>query len=143
MLGVANRNNHSAAFSELSKERLRNRRGRSGDKNGVKRCKFLQPQGAVAAMHVDVGVTEPLKPRRRRQRQRRAMVEAEYFSGQAREDRRLVTAARSDFKHAVVWPQLKRCRHRGNDIGLRNGLAVTDGQWHIIVSPSAKLFRHK
>src|SRR3981189_2837273 len=100
MLSVPNRNNHSAAFSELSEERLRNCGSRSGNEDGIKWRKFRQTQRAVAAMHVDVRITKPLQTRRCRKRQLGPSLHAKHFSGQAREDSGLVTTARADFEHA-------------------------------------------
>src|SRR6266850_605713 len=105
MFRVTDRRNHSAAFSELRKERLGNRGSRGGDKNGVERRKFRQTECSITAMNVYVRVAEPCQARRRRQRKLGPSLDAEYFFGQARENRRLVTAARADFKHAVAQPQ--------------------------------------
>ena len=54
MLSVADRHNHSTAFSELGEKRLGNRGSRGSDEDPVKRRKVRHTQRAIATMHVDV-----------------------------------------------------------------------------------------
>src|SRR6266850_916890 len=143
MFRVTDRRNHSAAFSELRKERLGNRGSRGGDKNGVERRKFRQTECSITAMNVYVRVAEPCQARRRRKRQLGPSLHAKHFSGQAREDSGLVTTTRADFEHAIARPYMQCCRHRSDDIWLRNSLAVADGQGHIVVRLFTKLPRNK
>ena len=61
MFRVPHRDNHAAAIGKLSKERLRNRRSGSGNKDGVERSEVRQAERAVAAVNMRVGVAEPSK----------------------------------------------------------------------------------
>src|SRR5947207_3295430 len=55
MFGIPHRENHAAAFGQLSKERLRNPRSGRGNQDGVEGGEFRQTQCAVAAVNMRVG----------------------------------------------------------------------------------------
>ena len=63
---ISDRQDQTAALSELHTKRLRHGRRRCRDKNGVKRSKFGQAQRAVTAMNMHIRISEPLQPRSRR-----------------------------------------------------------------------------
>src|ERR1700682_1891478 len=128
MLGIANRHDHAAAFSELGEKRLRNRGSRGRDEDCVKRREVRHTQRAVPAMYVDVCITKPLQARRRRKCQLGSSLHAKHFSGQAREDRGLITATSADLEDAITRLYTQCYCHRSDDVWLRNSLAVADGQ---------------
>ena len=57
------------------------------------------------------------------------------------EHRGLVTRTGPDFQHAVRRLGIQLFGHEGNDVRLGNGLAITDGQGAVLVSPGLEFRR--
>ena len=67
--------------------------------------------------------------------------DGENLCGKLREQRRDIAGTSANFKNFVVGHQPERFEHKGNDVRLRDGLAVADGQRMIFVGLGAVRFR--
>src|SRR5260370_39037591 len=68
MFRIPHGHNHPASFCKLSKERLRNGRGGSGNEGGVERSEFQQAEGTVGAMDLPLPGRRPRKRRGNRRK---------------------------------------------------------------------------
>jgi len=143
MFRIPHRDNHVAAVGKLSKERLRNRRSGSGNKDGAERSQVRQAERAVAAVNMRVGEAEPGKRGGSSGSKLRPPLDGENFLGQTGQHGSLIATARANFQNPVAWLQMQRRGHGGNNVGLRNGLTPADGQWHVLIRARTKRFRHK
>lgn len=111
---------------------------RGGNKYGVERSELRKSERAIAAMHVNIAISETLEPRGSRGSKLRTRFDCENRVCQLRKDGSLITATRSDFQDTLVARELQRRRHRGNDIRLGDGLTLADRQWSVFVGTIPK-----
>src|SRR5215472_2453541 len=121
---IPHRNLEAPAFAKLTcKDARYSRRGR-GDENRIVRCGVGEACRAVAIVHVDVGVSKARKPLLRGERELRAALNCDDLVREQRKHHRLVAGARANFENGLRARQLKGRRHRGDDEGLRDRLAL-------------------
>jgi hypothetical protein len=70
-------------------------------------------------------------------------LDGEDLRGKFGEQSSDVAGTSADFENLVGRPELKGFEHDGNDVGLRDGLAVANGKRMIFVSLGAARFRDK
>ena len=94
----ADRYNHPATFGELRDQRNRRCRSGSSYKNRVEWCELWQTQRAVAAMDVDVVVSQTRETLRGGGGQFSSIFDSYDFSGERREHSGLVAATPADLE---------------------------------------------
>ena len=124
---IPDRDHHTSAGLELVEEGLGYMIGRGGDDDGVEGGVFEPSLIAVADAHVDVFVAEFAE------QFLGALAEGGYdfdcvnLFDDLGQDGGLVAGTGTDFEDDVVGVGMENFGHRGDDIGLGDGLVVSDG----------------
>ena len=108
-------------------------RSSCGDKNGVERSLGGEAERAVCGENLDVGRAKFAEKIAGTVSQGRVAFNGEYLGRQFGEQSGDVAGASSNFENLIGGRELERFEHAGNDVRLRDGLAVTDGQRMILV----------
>ena len=115
------------------------RGGRRGHDDRVERRGLGPAVVTVAEARLHAVVAEPREPPAGLPGQRLHDLDGVDLCGQLREHRRLISRAGADLEGAPAWLDLEQVGHERNDVGLRDGLAVTDGQGAVRVGGGARL----
>src|ERR1035437_4296097 len=137
------RNNHPATVFELVNQRLWHLPRRAGDNDGVERRGLGPAFVAVTRARVDIGVTEPFEAGGGLVGQVLDDFDGIDLRGPFGEHGRLVTGAGANFEHAIRRLWLELLGHKGDDISLRDGLAVADGERTVLVRLGTQVPGHK
>src|SRR5258706_1480474 len=96
------RNNESAAVTQLFSQGIRDRGCSGGDQYPIERSLCRQAFCSIADAHIDVGEPERREQPPRRVRESRMPLDRENASGEPRKNRGLVPGARANFENAVL-----------------------------------------
>ena len=130
---IAERKHDAPAFQTLFHEGWGDFGGRRRDQDAVEGCVLGPAVAAVADAKVHIPVAEVVQCPPRGRSQVLADLERVDFAREFGQHGRLVAGPRADFEHAFDAGQLQRLGHEGDDVGLRDGLAVADRQRSIAV----------
>jgi hypothetical protein len=142
-VGGADGNDHSSAVGELRGQRGGDTESRSGDEDGVERGAGSESKGSVTGEHADVGIAEGGENAAGALREGCVAFDGEDLRGKFREQSGNVAGTGANFENLFGRRELEGLEHEGNDIGLRDGLAVSDGKRMIFVGLGAVRFRDK
>jgi len=109
-----------------------------GDKDGVERSVGWETECAVAGNYLDIGVAERGENGTRVGGQGGVTFNRENLCGKFAEEGSNVSGTGTDFEDSVGRGELEGFQHDGDDVGLRNGLAVADGQRVVVVGFGAE-----
>jgi hypothetical protein len=139
----SDRNDHSAGVAELCEQRGRQIGSGGGDEDGIERGVDRKTECAISSEDVYLRVAE-------RGENLTGVVGKGWvaFDGKDpprkfREQRGYITGTSADFENLVSGGELERFEHEGNDVRLRDSLAVADGQRMIFVGLAAEGFRNE
>src|SRR5205085_9916468 len=124
LIAGADRNDAASAFTELIEKCARHCCGGGGGKDGVERRAIAKRGDAVADRERDVRDVESIESRENSGGKIGFDLRAVNMSRDARQNRRLISAAGSDLEDAFVASQLEKLRHQRDDVGLRNRLSA-------------------
>ena len=126
-VGGADRNNHSSGIAELSKQHG-GQIGSSGrDEDGVERGIGRKTKCAVSGKDSGVAIAEFGENFARTLDQGGMAFDGENLLGKLGQQSGYIARASSHFENLIGGSELKRFEHDGNNVGLRDGLVVTDG----------------
>ena len=133
-----------AALFELVHEKGLGHLGRAGgDEDAVEGGGLFPTEGAVGVVEVDVAAAEVHEAFPGGVEQGFDALDGVDFGGELGEDGGLVTASGADLEHAVFGVQIEPGGHEGDDVGLADGLAVTDGGGAVAVGAGAVFAREE
>ena len=135
---VAHRNYQAASQPQLAQQRRRQRRGPRRDQYSIERRPGRQAQRAVAAVQ-----PRPAGAQCRQQQPgagKQHFVELDAFDvrRELQQHRALVARAGAHFQHAVRRLHVQQLRLERHRVGLRNGLALADGEGFVLVGVGLK-----
>jgi len=133
LVGVSDGNDKAPAVGQLF-----DKRRRDGGRGGGHKNRFIRGGGgpagrAVAFFNADIVIAEAHQSLADRSSQNRLGLDRYDFAGKKREDGSLIARAGANFKDALTAAKRKSVGHRRDDVGLRYGLTLTDGQRFIRV----------
>ena len=133
----------AAGVGELGRQGGRDAGGGAGDEDGVVRGSGRPAGLAVGGVNVDVldvlggeGVGGALC-------KGRDGLEGVDFGDESGEDGGLIAATGANLEDAVVWLGGESLGHEGDNVGLRDGLAMTDGEGCVVVGFGSLRFGDK
>jgi hypothetical protein len=132
-VGRTDGNDEASGFAELGEQGGRDVERCGGDEDGVERSIVGKAKCAVAGEHADAGVAERGENGAGVFGEAGMTFDREDIRGQFGEKRGGVSGAGTDFEDGVGCGELEGFQHQGYDVGLGDGLAVTDGEWVIFV----------
>ncbi|MCY1241916.1 hypothetical protein D9M72_548440 [compost metagenome] len=107
--------------------------GRGGDDDGVIWRVFLPAVVAIADFACHLLVGQPLQPVAGLPTQRLDDLDGVDRPDQSGQHSRLVTRAGADLQHGIARLCHQQVSHQAHDVGLRDGLAVADGQRAVVI----------
>jgi len=118
---------------------------KSGRRNEdcVKRSVVRKSERTVAGDDMHIAIAKRREKITGALGERRVPFDGKDFCGKIREQRGSVARTGSHFENLVVGRELERFEHERNNVGLRDGLAVTDGKRMILIGLSAASLRNK
>lgn len=99
-----------------------------GDDHSAVRRSFRPTFTTISVTHMNVVIAQLAETLSRRICQLPIPLGGVYFAGKPAQHSGPVTRPGADFQHPVSRLDLRRLRHQGNNVGLRNRLGVADGQ---------------
>ena len=127
------RDDQPAALGELLQQRLRYRRPARGHDDGVEGCGFRVPERAVTPHDVRVVVAQAIEHRPCPRGQRLVALDRPHVRRHPAQHRGAVAGPGPHLQHPVVRSDLGRLGHDGDDVGLRDGLALRDRERVVVV----------
>jgi hypothetical protein len=139
--GRADGDDHPSGVAELGDQSWWQIGSGGGDEDGVERSVGEKAEGAVSSEDSCIGIAERDKKVASAVGEGRVAFDGEYLRDQFGEQSGDVTGAGSDFENLVGGRELERFEHARDDVRLRDGLAVTDGERMILVSLASVSFK--
>jgi hypothetical protein len=139
--GGADGDDHPTGVAELSEQSRRKIGSSSRDKDGIKRGAGGKTECAVSRENADIGIAKSSEKVAGAVGEGWVAFDGEYLRRQFSEQSGDIAGTSSNFEDLVGGSELERFEHAGNDVGLRDGLAVTDGQRMILVGLASISFR--
>ena len=127
------RDDQPAAVGELLQQRLRHRRPARGHDDGVEGRGLRVPERAVTPHDVRVVVAEAIEHRPCPRGQRLVALDRPHVRRHPAQHRGAVAGPGPHLQHPVVRSDLGRLGHDGDDVGLRDGLALRDRERVVVV----------
>ena len=140
---LADRRHQHAPIGQLGNERGRYLRRPGRDDDAVKRSLLRPTIAPVPYPKMDVVTFQGFENSLCLASQLRDALHGEDLAGQPAEDGRLVAGAGADFQHPVPRVQSQYLAHVGHDVGLGDGLALTDAQRAVAVGQLQHIIRHE
>jgi len=130
-------NDHEPALTKLVEERSRQVSSGRGDEDGVEWSSGGKTECAVSGKDLDVGVAERRENSAGILGEARVTFNGKHLRHKFRQERCGVAGASANFENLVGGLELKGLQHESDDVRLRDGLIVADGQRVIVVGPIA------
>ncbi|MGF6936095.1 hypothetical protein OKW41_005257 [Paraburkholderia sp. UCT70] len=142
-LTAADRHHEPSSHGELHAQRSRHTRSaRRRDDRVIGRMRG-KTRGAVADMHFDVLVAEPLQALARALGEARVAFYGIHPARDLRGDRGRIAGARANVEHAIAGLQLGGREHLRDDVRLRDRLLAADRQRRIVIREFAQIGWHE
>ena len=141
--GAAHRDHHAPARLELGDERWRHVACGRRDHDDVEGRMLGPAVITVAGPHGHVVVAERVEPVGGARRERRHDLHRVDLGHELGQHRRLIARPGAELERHVVGLRLQQIGHQRDDIGLRDGLAVADGERPVQVAEVLQIGRHE
>jgi hypothetical protein len=140
-VGRTDGDDHSPGVAELREQSEREIGGGGGDKDRVEGSDGRKTEGAVSGEDADAGVAECGENFAGAIGKGWVAFDGENLRSKFGEQSGNVAGTSTDFEDLFSGCELEAFEHQGDDIGLRDGLAVADGQRMIFVGLGAVRLR--
>ena len=141
--GAAHRDHHAPARLKLGDERRRHVARGSGHHDDIEGRVLRPAVVAVACPHGHVVVAERLEPFGGARSERRHDLDRVDLGHQLGEHRRLIARPGAELEGDVVGLRRQQIGHQRDDVGLRDGLPVADGERPVQVAHVLQIRRHE
>ena len=138
-LGWADGENHASAFSELIEESWWDLRGSGRDDDAIEGRVIGTSCGAVTRDDSCVGVAKFAEKLASGGGELGNAFHRVHLVREFSEDGGLISGAGTDFEHPVFGGDVELFEHVADDVGLRDGLGIADGESFVVVSEAAEL----
>jgi len=128
-----NRNNHPPAFFELLEEWGREMVHSTSNDDAVKRGLFFPAKVPITPEDRNIPVPKPKKAFLRFVGQSLDDFHCVHLASHFAKDCRLVPGTSAYFKDSLTRLRPKVFSHEGHDVGLGDGLPVSDGKWGVFI----------
>ncbi len=142
-VGGADRNNHSSGIAELGEQRGRQIGSSGGDEDGIERGVGGKTKSTVSGKDSGVVIAEFGENFARSLGQGGMAFDRENLLGKLSEQSGYIAGTRSNLENFVGAGELEGVEHETNNVWLRDGLVVTDGQRMVFIGLAAIRFRDK
>jgi len=126
-VGWADGDDHAPAVAELGEQRRRDVQSGGGDEDCIEGGMCGKAEGSVAGKDLDIGITERRNGSASIGGESRMTFDGENFRGKFGKQSSDVSRAGADFEDNIGRRELQVFEHDCDNIGLGDGLVVTDG----------------
>lgn len=137
-IGGADGDDEAPGVFELGEENGGERGGRGGNKDGVVGSVLGEAERAVSDDERDVAVVEVIEDGLGVLGERRVTLDGIDMGAEFGEEGGLVSRAGSDFEDGVGGSEAKEFEHKGDDVGLGDGLGFGYGERAVVVGVIAE-----
>src|SRR5690554_6131034 len=140
---LSNRDDQSPTYRQLLFESFRNSRSACCNTDAIERGRFRPPQRTVSTAQIHLAEPGAVKIQPGLLYQLRNPLDRKYLQCHAGQHGRRITGSRANVEYALPALQCQSFRHQRNNVGLRNRLAMADGQRMVCVSLDDQVVWHE